>query len=134
MPPLRADFVVVCPRCQHALWKMRQHPFRFVIACGIAALLFYVLALTAPFLGLTAYGRMQMAHIETGPLQLVQQGYNLVGVLVLAVTVILPGVKIGLLLVTLVGLKMRASPRELKGLFRWYGAITPWAMVDVYLL
>jgi paraquat-inducible protein A len=134
MPPLRADFVVVCPRCRHALWKMRQHPFRFVIACGIAALLFYVLALTAPFLGLTAYGRMQMANIETGPLQLVQQGYNLVGVLVLAATVILPGVKIGLLLVTLVGLKMRAPPRELKGLFRWYSAITPWAMVDVYLL
>ncbi|HEX3991262.1 MAG TPA: paraquat-inducible protein A [Acetobacteraceae bacterium] len=26
------------------------------------------------------------------------------------------------------------SPRLLKGLFRWYGAITPWAMVDVYLL
>jgi paraquat-inducible protein A len=135
MPPLRADFVVVCPRCRHALWKMHQHPFRFVIACGIAALLFYALALTAPFLGLSAYGRMQMANIETGPMQLAQQGYNLVGFLVLAVTVILPGVKLGLLLVTLVGLKMRSvSRRLLKALFRWYGVITPWAMVDVYLL
>jgi paraquat-inducible protein A len=135
MGPLRADFVAVCPRCRHALWKMRQHPFRFVIACGIAALLFYALALTAPFLGLSAYGRMQMATIETGPLQLAQQGYNLVGFLVLAVTVIIPGIKLGLLLVTLVGLKISWVPaRQLKGLFRWYGAITPWAMIDVYLL
>ena len=114
---------------------MRQHPFRFVISCGIAALLFYILAVTAPFLGLSAYGRMQMANIEAGPLQLAQQGYNLVGFLVLAVTVIIPGVKLGLLLVTLIGLKISwVSPQGLKGLFRWYGAITPWAMIDVYLL
>ena len=26
------------------------------------------------------------------------------------------------------------SARLLKALFRWYGPITPWAMVDVYLL
>ncbi len=114
---------------------MRQHPFRFVIACGIAALLFYALALTAPFLGLSAYGRMQMATIETGPAQLVKQGYQLVGILVLAVTVIVPGVKLGLLMLTLVGLKIRwIPPRLLKELFRWYATITPWAMIDVYLL
>lgn len=63
-----------CPRCRHALWKMRQHPFRFVIACGIAALLFYALVLTAPFLSLTAYGQLQIVAIATGPFQLVAHG------------------------------------------------------------
>ena len=90
MPPMQPDRVAVCPRCRHALWKMRKHPFRFVIACGLSGLLFYCFALVAPFLELSAYGRFQMANIETGPAQLMQQGYQMVGLLVLAVTVIFP--------------------------------------------
>ncbi len=114
---------------------MRKHPFRFVIACGLAALLFYCFALVAPFLELSAYGRFQAATIGTGPAQLVQQGYQAVGFLVLAVTVIFPGIKLGLLLIPLIGIETgQGSPRGLKALFRWYGPVAPWAMVDVYLL
>jgi paraquat-inducible protein A len=135
MPPLEANRVAVCPRCRHALWKMRRHPFRFVIACGLSALLFYGFALVAPFLELSAYGRFQMANLGTGPAQLVQQGYEMVGLLVLAVTVIFPGIKLAFLLIPLIGLETGiGSPRVLKEFFRWYGPIAPWAMIDVYLL
>lgn len=135
MPPLQPDLVAVCPRCRHALWKMRRHPFRFVIACALAALLFYVLALAAPFLELSASGRLQTASIETGPAQLIQEGYEMVGLLVLAVSAIFPGVKLALLLIPLSGLETGwGSPRLLKALFRWYEPVRPWAMVDVYLL
>lgn len=114
---------------------MRRHPFRFVIACGLSGLLFYCFALLAPFLEISAYGRFQLAVIETGPLQLIAQGFEMVGLLVLSVTVIFPGIKLGLLLITLIGLEARlVPPRLLKALFRWYGPITPWAMIDVYLL
>jgi paraquat-inducible protein A len=114
---------------------MQRHPFRFVIACGLSGLLFYCFALLAPFLEISAYGRFQMAVIETGPFQLIAQGFGIVGLLVLGVTVIFPGIKLGLLLITLVGLETRLiPPRLLKALFRWYGPITPWAMIDVYLL
>jgi paraquat-inducible protein A len=132
---MEADHVAVCPRCRHALWRMRKHPFRFVIACGLSGLLFYCFALVAPFLELSAHGRFQMANIGTGPAQLIQQGYEMVGLLVLAVTVIFPGIKLGLLLIPLIGIETGwGSPRLLKALFRWYGPIAPWAMIDVYLL
>jgi paraquat-inducible protein A len=114
---------------------MHRHPFRFVIACGLSGLLFYCFALLAPFLEISAYGRFQLAVIETGPFQLIAQGFEMVGLLVLGVTVIFPGIKLGVLLITLIGLETRmVSPRLLKALFRWYGPITPWAMIDVYLL
>ena len=132
---MRPELAAECPRCGHTLWRMRRAPFEFPIACGLAAVLFYIFALVAPFLEISAYGRYQLANLETGPVQLLSQDFQLVAVLVLAATVIFPGLKLGLMLVTLVGLETRLLPiRLLKALFRLYQPISPWAMVDVYLL
>jgi paraquat-inducible protein A len=135
MPAMRIGLVADCPQCNHALWRHQEHPFKYVIACSLAAALFYCFSIIAPFLEISAYGRFQLAKIETGPNQLVQTGFEFVGLLVLAVTVIFPGVKIGMLLVTLIGIESRLVPaRFLKAIFRWYEPIRPWAMIDVYLL
>jgi len=135
LPAMRPDLVAECPRCFHTLWRMRLNPFEFPIACGLAGALFYVYAIIAPFLEISAYGRFSLARLETGPVQLGLQGFELVGALVAAVTVILPGVKLGLMLVTLIGLRISALPRSLlKQVFRWYRPVSPWAMIDVYLL
>jgi paraquat-inducible protein A len=132
---MRPELVADCPRCSHTLWRMRRRPFEFPIACGLAAALFYLYAIVAPFLEITAYGRFSQARIETGPVQLSLQGFEWVAALVLAVSVILPGIKLGLMLTTLIGLRSGLlAPRLLKTIFRWYGPIGPWAMVDVYLL
>src|SRR5271157_6052020 len=135
LPPMQADRVAVCPRCRHALWQMRRHPFEVPIACGVSALLFYCFALIAPFLEISAYGRSQLASVSTGPTQLMAGGFQMVGWLMLATTIIFPGLKIAILLIVLLGLRTRLLPASLlKELFRWYGPITPWAMIDVYLL
>lgn len=135
MPAMGTGFVSDCPRCNHALWRHQEHPFKYVIACSLAAALFYCFALVAPFLEISAYGRFQLAKIETGPNQLLQSGFQLVGLLVLAVTVIFPGIKIAMLLFTLIGVEGKLLPaRVLKAVFRWYEPIRPWAMIDVYLL
>jgi paraquat-inducible protein A len=135
LPETELGDVAVCPRCHHALWRQRQHPFEFAIACGLSGVIFYCLAVGAPFLEITALGRAQLAVIESGPEQLLQQGLGLVGLLVLAVTVIFPGIKLALMMMTLIGLRSGLLPVTLlKPLFRWYGHVTPWAMIDVYLL
>jgi paraquat-inducible protein A len=114
---------------------MRGHDVRFPIACGMAAGLFYMFALVAPFLEISAYGRFQIANLSTGPFALDAQGFRLVGLLVLAVSIIFPGVKLAILLVSLLGLRHRLLPRAwLRRIFRLYAPISPWAMIDVYLL
>ncbi len=101
----------------------------------MAAGLFYLFALAAPFLEITAYGRFQLATIVTGPFALSAQGFQLVGLLVLAVSIIFPGVKLAILLVTLLGARHNLLPRAwLRRIFRLYEPISPWAMIDVYLL
>ncbi|HUW80484.1 MAG TPA: paraquat-inducible protein A, partial [Acidocella sp.] len=135
LPPPRVGFVAYCPRCNYALRRTARSGFHFSIACGMAAMLFYAVALVAPFLEISVYGRIQLARILTGPIQLTDQGFRFVGLLVLAVTIIFPGIKLGIFLVTLIGLETRTIPAGLlKRLFRWYRPISPWAMIDVYLL
>jgi paraquat-inducible protein A len=130
-PELTAD----CPRCHHILWRMRGCSFELPLACALAGALFFCFAVTAPFLEVSAHGRFQLARIETGPYQLAAQGFDLVGLLVLGVTVILPGAKLGIMLLTLTGLETHLLPKGvLRDIFRWYEPIKPWAMVDVYLL
>jgi paraquat-inducible protein A len=135
LPEMHPELVADCPRCAHVLWRMRASPFELPIACGLAAALFYILAITAPFLEISAYGRFSLAHLSSGPVQLSQQGFAMVGLLVAGVTLVFPGLKLGLMLVTLIGLRSGLLPFALlRFLFRWYRPIAPWAMIDVYLL
>jgi paraquat-inducible protein A len=135
LPDMEPGLVAECPRCRKTLWRMLRSPFSFPFACGLSAALFYVFALVAPFLEISAYGRFQLARLQTGPDTLIEHGYGMLGLLVLAVTAIFPGVKLSILLITLFGLETRAVPaRWMVFLFRWYARITPWSMIDVYLL
>lgn len=132
---MRPELVADCPRCGHVIWRMRRHPFELPLAWALAAALFYVFAVSAPFMDISAYGRFQLANLETGPLQLGLQGFESVGILVLVVTSIIPGLKLGIILATLFGLKSGwLPPRLLQAIFRWYRPLSPWAMIDVYLL
>jgi paraquat-inducible protein A len=135
MPATPAGHVVDCPQCNHPLWRKQVHPFKYVIACVLSAALFYSFAIVAPFLEISAHGRFQLAKLETGPDQLMSGGFEMVGFLVLAVTIIFPGVKIAILLLTLIGVETKSLPAPfMKAIFRWYEPIRPWAMIDVYLL
>ena len=135
LPDMEPGLVAECPRCRKTLWRMLRAPFSFPIACGMAATLFYAFALVAPFLEISAYGRFQLARLETGPDTLMGQGYLALGMLVLAVTAVFPGVKLGIMLTTLIGLETGfVPPRISVALFRVYHRITPWSMIDVYLL
>jgi paraquat-inducible protein A len=135
MPAAAPGNVVDCPQCKHPLWRRQVHPFNYIIACGLAAALFYCFAVVAPFLEISSHGRFQLAKLETGPNQLMFGGFELVGALVLAVTVIFPGVKIAILLLTLIGVETKSLPAGfMKAIFRWYQPLRPWAMIDVYLL
>ncbi|MCB8879659.1 paraquat-inducible protein A [Acidisoma cellulosilytica] len=135
LPDMEPGLVAECPRCRKTLWRMLRAPFSFPIACGMAATLFYAFALVAPFLEISAYGRFQLARLETGPDNLMSQGYLALGMLVLAVTAVFPGVKLGIMLTTLIGLETGfVPPRVSIALFRLYHRITPWSMIDVYLL
>lgn len=133
LPPRYPGLVADCPRCGDTLWRMGRSRRSFPLSCALAAMLLYAFAIIAPFLEIQAYGHFSLARLDTGPEQLITQGYGLAGALVFAVTLIAPALKLGLLIVILSGLRV-LPPALLKPLFRFYHALAPWAMIDVYLL
>jgi paraquat-inducible protein A len=133
LPPRYPGLVADCPRCGEVLWRMRRARRSYPLACALGALLFYLFALVAPFLEITAYGRFSVARLTTGPAQFLAEGFGLAGALVFAVTLVAPALKLGLLVITLGGLRV-LPVSLLRGCFRLYLALAPWAMIDVYLL
>ena len=133
LPPRTPGLVADCPRCGEVLWRMRAHRRTLPLAYALAALLFYLFAVAAPFLEIEVYGRFALARLGTGPAQLTAQGFGLAGALVFLVTLVAPAAKLGFLIIILGGLRF-LPPALLKLLFRWYHALAPWAMIDVYLL
>lgn len=134
LPPRQPGFIANCPRCGYVLWRMRRVQNIFPLACALSGLVFYLTTLLAPFLEITGYGQFSMAWLETGPLHLSTEGWSLAAALVFLVTLIMPGVKLGIAAATLFGLELNLPKRPLRALFRWYLPVSPWAMVDVYLL
>ena len=134
LPPRQPGLMADCPRCGYVLWRMRAVQIAFPLACGLAGLAFYLVTLMAPFIEITVFGRFSMAWLETGPLRLSATGWQLAGILVFIVTLIMPGVKLGIAIITLLGLELDLPKPLLRALFRWYIPLSPWAMIDVYLL
>lgn len=134
LPPHREGLVADCPRCGAVLGHMHTVKTAFPLACALSGLAFYALILTTPLLEISGYGQFSVAWLETGPIRLSLMGWEFLAALVFAVTLILPGVKLGIAAITLLGLELNAPKSLLKALFRWYLPLSPWAMIDVYLL
>ncbi len=128
---LRAD----CPRCGQGLPAPRGRSFELALACAVAGAAFFLFAAVAPFLEISSYGHFRLARLETGPEELVAQGWYFIGIMVLLVTVVAPGTRLTIVIATLFGVGRQWVPRSLlREIFRWYEPLRPWAMVDVYLL
>lgn len=134
MPVLQPGLMADCPRCGYVLRRMRHVNSVFPLACAIAGLIFYLATIFTPFIEITAFGRFSMAWLETGPLRLSSSGWQAAGALVFLVSIVMPGVKLGIITTTLLGLELGLPKTLLRALFRWYAPLSPWAMADVYLL
>ncbi len=135
VPALRPAFGADCPRCGQGLPAPRGRGFRLALACALAGVAFFVFATIAPFLEISSYGHFRLARLETGPEELAAQGWFLIGIVVLLVTVVMPATRLAIVIATLLGLNREWVPRGLlRETFRWYEPLRPWAMVDVYLL
>ncbi|MDP9128428.1 MAG: paraquat-inducible protein A, partial [Pseudomonadota bacterium] len=125
---------MLCRRCDKVLRRVRQNPLSNALACALTGLIFYVIALVAPFLYVALYGRFRYSGLSTGPMTLDDQGFWLLAAVVLLTTVLTPLVKLLCTLYVLVGLRLRRVPPSIVEVFTWLKHVGPWAMVDVYLL
>ena len=133
-PPVQHLGVVLCPRCGTVLHRHREDPQGRTLALAVTGLLLFTLAGSMSFLTLDLKGRQEATSLVSGPLELQAFGWWELAIPVLAFTVLAPVIKLLALSYVLIGLRLPRLPPFLHLAFRCVEQLTPWAMVEVFLL
>ncbi|HEY1692773.1 MAG TPA: PqiA/YebS family transporter subunit [Polyangiaceae bacterium] len=134
LPDLPDGEAAVCARCDAMLRRVDSRSLLFARLNAVGAALLLLLALTLPLVELHLLGRSARATVFSGPSALRDEGLPLLAFVVVVTVVVVPAAKLLVELAVLFGVGTAHPNRWLAWLFGWMERITPWAMVEVFLL
>ena len=134
LPALDDGQAATCGRCGALLRRAARNSVALGRFCAAAAAIFLVLALNVPLVEMRVMGRLATSTLFTGPAMLGQKGLPALAVAVLFTLVLLPALKVAIELAVLFGSLASRPPRFLAWLFGSLDSLSPWAMVEVFLL
>jgi len=134
LPPMQNGSRAHCDRCGGLLRHYNAWGLDRTLAYSLAGLILITIANTLPFITLDIQGQLETADLITGARELASRGMYLLAVAVIATTILAPLLKVGSTIYVLLGLKLRHPPPYLPQVFRLVEFLTPWAMIEVYML
>ncbi len=134
LPELPPGGKARCPRCGNTLATQPTDPFDRPLALALAAAIVFIVANTAPLMGLSAVGRHASTTILGGAYEMWLQGETITGVIVAFCAVIAPGSYILFMLTVLLAVRRPPAPQWVGELLRWGEAMQPWSMNEVMML
>lgn len=134
IPVLEGGSVAHCSRCNAVLRRANAHNELFPTIMATFAGLMFLFAIVVPFMGIHAPGHEAHSTIMTGPEWLRDRGFWPLSLLVFATLVLMPLLKLSGLCATLIGLRSAETPPWLGRVYRFTRSVTPWAMVEVFVL
>jgi paraquat-inducible protein A len=134
VPELPDGDAAACPRCNKTLRRAARYSLPFAFACSLLSAVLLALALDQPLVKMNVVGRFGTSTLTTGPQFLWNQGLPALAVVVFVTLLVVPFVKLALMLVVLGGALVPSPSRVLAWLFGWLERISPFAMIEVFLL
>ena len=132
--PLREGERAKCVRCGALLYQKKGDSLDRTLHLLVASLILLLLANVFPFMTFKLQGRVQEILLVSGVQELYQQGFWELAALVLGASIVFPLVKILGMLYVMVPLKFNRRLWKATQVFRFVEFLTPWAMMEVYLL
>lgn len=134
IPDLRGGQKASCPRCGFLISSRSPDGLTRTLALAIAALILLIASNAFPFLALQASGLEKVMTLPGTAVELYDEDYAEMAVLVLGVIVVIPGTML-LILIALTGaLVLGHGPKWLVPAGRTIFFLTPWAMVEVFII
>lgn len=134
VPVVAHGEVAECVRCDGTLRRRSLQGVILPLVCvGVASVLF-AMSLSFPIMSLHVLGRFASATVFTGPIRLVDYGTWELSVLMVATLMVVPTVKLVVMLAALLAATTNFRSRRLAWAFGWLEHITPWSMVEVFLV
>ncbi len=123
-----------CSRCGQTLATEPMDPLDRPLALTITAAIVFIVANTAPLMGLTAVGRHASTTIIGGAYQMWVSGQELTAVVVAFCAVIAPASYILFMLTVLLAVRKPPAPQWVGEMLRWVYTMQPWSMNEVMML
>ena len=134
LPELEPGGKARCARCGHTLATRSTDPLDRPLALTLAAVIVFIVANTAPLMGLSVVGRSASTTIAQGAYEMWQQGEMITAVIVAFCAVIAPGGYILFMLTVLLAVRRPPAPHWVGEMLRWADSVQPWSMNEVMLL
>ncbi len=116
------------------LYKHKPNSVDRTLALAFAGLILFILANSFPFLGLRIGSQIRETTYITGIYELYVQGMQVVAILVLLTTILVPFVQMLCLLYILLPLKFHRLPMGLPVVLRFVNSLGPWGMMEVFMV
>ena len=126
--------VARCRRCDAVLYRAGTLSLQLPLALSLTAFMLLVLANAFPILVVRFSGRFEAGTFFSAVEQLWQAGLWPLALLVFATSMLAPFLQIGGLLTVLVLVMTRQARPWTARLYRWTRWLSPWSMLEVYLL
>lgn len=131
---LRAGERATCSRCGAVLYQKKPDSLERTLILTLTNLILFVLANVFPFMSFQLQGQEQVTLLISGGMELFYQGFWQLALLVIAVGVLFPLLKILGTLYVLIPMKFHRKVWMAQKVFRLVEALTPWAMMGVFML
>ena len=134
LPALLPDQTARCARCRSVLRRTHKDTLRRAMALYLACASLFAVACLLSLMTVSTTGMTLSADLFSGPQGLGRNGLWPLSVVVLATTFAAPFAKLVCTLYVLIGLRLPHPPRHLRMVFSWVERLSPWSMIEVYLL
>lgn len=123
-----------CWRCDRVLRRGHRDPLGHGAALAAAALVLLGVVATMTMMTVSTVGISHQADLLGGPMELWRRGMWELALVVGFTTLVAPFALLAGLLTVLLLLRRQRPPRQLRLLFRAVLWLTPWSMIEVFLL
>jgi paraquat-inducible protein A len=132
--PVLSGSKAVCPRCGSTIDDPKADTVNKTLAVVITGLILWWPANFMPILTMTIIGNTSDNTLMGGVIDLYRGGFYWVSLVVFVCSILAPSAKFFLLLIVLLHVKRDHYSRFLTTLFRVYGYLDSWGILEVYMI
>ncbi|OHB31474.1 MAG: hypothetical protein A2X84_07645 [Desulfuromonadaceae bacterium GWC2_58_13] len=132
--PLPPGSVALCSRCGSVLYRHKRNPLDRTLALALTGMILFILANSFPFLAIKSAGLTRATTLISGIAELHRQEMNLVALLVLATTLVVPLLELCALLYIFLPMKVGRTSRHMAMAWRCLSKVRAWSMMEVFML
>jgi paraquat-inducible protein A len=123
----------VCPRCGSTIDDPKADTVNKTLAVVVTGLILWWPANFMPILTMSIIGNISDNTLMGGVVDLYRGGFYWVSLVVFVCSILAPSAKLLLLVIVLLHIKLKHYARSLPTIFRVYGYLDSWGILEVYI-